>query len=258
LPTDFKDHFSRIAAQYARFRPRYPEELFEFLAATAPRRAVAWDCATGSGQAARGLATHFARVIATDASAAQLSRAHTHPRIEYVVAAAEQSGLAAKSADLVTAAQALHWLNPDDFYAEARRVLAPDGIIAVWTYGNVSLQSPDAERIVRTFYHDIVGPFWPPERRLVETAYRTLPFPFDEIAAPSFVMEAAWTLGLFTGYLRTWSATVRYVECHNSDPVENVEKQLREIWKDDNERHLFRWPLHLRVGRNGVERNKDS
>ena len=70
---NFKDHFSRLAAHYASFRPRYPPALFDYLEECCPRRDCAWDCACGSGQATLALATRFAAVIATDASAAQLA-----------------------------------------------------------------------------------------------------------------------------------------------------------------------------------------
>lgn len=51
----FADHFSVRSRDYARFRPSYPPALFAWLAETAPARRLAWDCATGSGQAAAGL-----------------------------------------------------------------------------------------------------------------------------------------------------------------------------------------------------------
>src|SRR5690606_4114436 len=72
MPTTFEDHFSQIAASYAQYRPQYPPTLYAYLAQNAPGRALAWDCATGNGQAALGLAAYFDQVIATDASAEQI------------------------------------------------------------------------------------------------------------------------------------------------------------------------------------------
>ena len=112
----WKDHFSHASDDYRRWRPGYPDELFAWLAAMAPSRAVAWDCATGSGQAAGGLAAHFARVVATDASAAQVAEAEAFGRVEYRVAPAEDSGLPDASVDLVTVAQALHWFEFERFF----------------------------------------------------------------------------------------------------------------------------------------------
>src|SRR6266568_6165743 len=179
----FPDHFSGVSAGYAAFRPRYPDALFDFLADAAPARDAAWDCATGNGQAAIGLAHHFPRVIATDASEAQIAHATPDPRVTYRVAPAEASGLDDRSVDLVTAAQALHWFDRPKFWAEARRVLRPRGVVAVWTYLLFEI-APEIDAIIREFYSDVVGPFWPPERHITEERYRTIEFPFAEFAAP--------------------------------------------------------------------------
>ena len=77
----FKDHFSGHAVEYAKFRPRYPDKLFEYLASISPRHGLAWDCATGNGQAAVGLIRHFDSVIATDASARQIATANDNQTI---------------------------------------------------------------------------------------------------------------------------------------------------------------------------------
>src|SRR5215475_11590766 len=124
----FKDHFSRQAANYAKFRPRYRRELFDYLASIAPGRELAWDCGTGNGQAAVGLASVFDRVIATDASKKQIANAEPHNRVEYHVAPAENSGIPSGTIDLIMVAQALHWFDLDRFYGQAGRVLKPDGI----------------------------------------------------------------------------------------------------------------------------------
>ncbi|MDQ3697377.1 MAG: class I SAM-dependent methyltransferase [Gemmatimonadota bacterium] len=247
----FHDHFSARAPGYARFRPTYPDALFRWLAGLAPGRALAWDCATGSGQAAAGLVRHFDRVVATDASAAQIAHAQPRANIEYRVAPAERSGLDAASTDLVTVAQALHWLSVDEFYAEARRVLRPRGVIAVWCYGDASLDDPELVRLLGAFTRETVAPYWPPERRHLDAGYRTLPFPFDQLESPTFTLELAVTLAELTGYLRTWSATQRFVAAHGLDPVEAVEEALRVPWGDPAVPRTLRWPLALRVGRAG-------
>src|SRR4051812_8356731 len=118
--SSFADHFSRTAEAYAAFRPHYPDGLFEWLAVVAPTRDRAWDCATGSGQAATGLAKHFAHVVATDPSTAQLAHASASPRVTYVAMTAECAALGARSVALVTVAQALHWIDRLSFYDEAR------------------------------------------------------------------------------------------------------------------------------------------
>lgn len=244
----FTDHFAPVAANYAQFRPTYPAELFTWLVPICPAQDVAWDCATGSGQAALALTAHFAKVIATDASSAQLVTATAHPRIEYRVALAEDSGLPSSSVDLITVAQALHWFDLNRFYAEARRVLKPGGILAVWTYGMFNIEGNDSvNTLVQNFYHHTVGSYWPPERLQVENGYRDLAFPFTAISAPPFEIKTHWTLAQLSGYLRSWSATGRYREDRGIDPVIQLENQLLSLWDNNIKRQII-WPLALRVG----------
>ena len=244
----FADHFSGVSAAYAAFRPRYPDALFEFLAEAAPARDEAWDVGTGSGQAAVGLARHFQHVIATDASSAQLDHATPDPRVTYRVAPAESGGVEDLSIDLVTVAQALHWFDRARFWPEVRRVLKPLGVVAVWTYLLFEM-TPPIDAVVRRFYSETVGPYWPPERRLTEERYQTIEFPFTEFAAPSFVIEQSVTLDDIAGYIRTWSATRAYMRHHKSDPVDELTAALRPAWGEARETRAARWPIAMRIGR---------
>ena len=249
----FADHFSASAAGYAAFRPTYPPALFAWLASLLPgdaRRARAWDCATGSGQAARGLAAHVAHVVGTDASVAQLAHAAPHPRVSYAAATAERSALAAGCVQLVTVAQALHWFDAAAFHAEARRVLAPGGVVAAWSYGDLTLDDPALDAVVHALAHGTLAGHWPPERRLVDEGYRTIPFPHREVAAPAFALEHRWTLPQLAGYLRSWSAVARWQAAHGgADPVADAERALAAGWGDGGAAaRPVRWPLALRVG----------
>jgi len=245
----FKDHFSRLAAQYSAFRPAYPARIADYMAGLCARRELAWDCACGSGQATTTIAPRFERVIATDASAKQISEAPDVANVEYRVATAEESGLEADSIDLIVVAQAAHWFDLDGFYGEARRVLRKDGVLSLWSYGNPQVEGLEVDRIVREFYSQTVGPYWPAERRIVEDGYRSLPFPFPEIAVPESTIEARWTLPQLLGYVRSWSATGRYVAEHGADPVVALESALLEVWGDRHRKRRIIWPLAFRVGR---------
>jgi SAM-dependent methyltransferase len=246
------DHFSVVARAYASCRPRYPDELFTYLATLCCRHELAWDCAAGSGQATLPLARSFRRVVATDASKAMLRMAPPHPAVEYWVATAEASPLRSTSADLLAVAQALHWLDLESFYLEVERVLIPGGILAVWTYGNQTLDEPALDGILRRFYHEVVGPYWAPERRHVESGYRTLPFPFPELEPPTFTMEHYWTLPEVLGYVGTWSATQRFREVMGQDPVEILAEELAPLWQTPTSPRCIRWPLSIRLGRRPV------
>jgi SAM-dependent methyltransferase len=182
----FKDHFSKQAADYAKFRPRYPHEMFEYLGSLSPTHQLAWDCGTGNGQAAVALAEVFDRVIATDASEKQIAKAQPHERVEYRVARAENSGMQPETLDLVLVAQALHWFDLPRFYEEVRRVLKNNGVFAASAYNLLRIE-PAIDEIVNRYYHEVVGPFWPLERKLVEN-FADLSFPFHEIEPPKIQM----------------------------------------------------------------------
>jgi SAM-dependent methyltransferase len=245
----FRDHFSGHAAEYARFRPDYPDALFEYLGGLAPARRRAWDCATGNGQAAAALARVFDRVVATDASLRQLANTREDPRVRYAAAVAEASGLADGCVDAITVAQSLHWFERDLFWQEARRVLVQGGVLAFWAYGLFRM-TPEIEEVVRRLYTDVVGKYWPAERGEIERGYDHIAFPFEEVRPPAFHMEKDWTLADLTGYLRTWSASRRYQAARGEDPVELVLADLARAWGGPpSAPRRASWPIQLRVGR---------
>ena len=243
----FKDHFSAHASEYATFRPHYPAALFRYLAGILDEQELAWDCATGNGQAAVELAQYFQRVIATDASAQQIANAQSNSRIEYRIAPAENSEIDSNTVDIITVAQALHWFDLDRFYAEAKRVLKPQGVIAVWAY-NLLHVAPPIDAIINHYYSTVVGPYWPAERALVEK-FDQLPFPFSQIKPPPFEMIAEWNLSHLLGYLGTWSSTQRFISVNKTDPVQTIYPELRSVWQDPQQSHRVAWPLTLRIGK---------
>lgn len=245
----FADHFSPSAAAYASYRPRYPAALFEWLASVAPDRVRAWDCATGNGQAATALASYFAHVVATDPSVAQLAHAERMPKLDYAAMTAESAAIAARSVSVVTVAQALHWFDRHAFFAEVRRALVPGGVIAVWSYALGALGDARLDDAVLRFYRETVGPYWPPERAIVEAGYSALEWPFEEIAAPPLAMSATWSLDHLTGYLSSWSAVQRARAATGQDPIAPLLRELAPLWGEPGSLRTIRWPLSVRAGR---------
>lgn len=246
----FKDHFSGHAGGYAEARPTYPEALFDWLAARCDRHELAWDAGCGNGQASLALAHRFRRVHASDPSAPQIAAAPADARVAWRVEPAEQCSLPDACADLVTVAQAYHWFDHARFCGEVRRVLRPEGVVALWTYG-LSRVDPAVDAVFARLYDDVLGPYWPPERRHVENGYRELPFPFEELAAPRFEMRLDWTLAQYLAYLRSWSASQRHLQRTGRDAVADAAEAMARAWGDPGLARPVAWPLSLRVGRRG-------
>ncbi|HQQ78929.1 MAG TPA: class I SAM-dependent methyltransferase [Thermoanaerobaculia bacterium] len=245
----FADHFSGHAADYARYRPAYPPALFEALAALVSRHTLCWDAGTGSGQAACGLADHFAEVVATDASAEQIAHATPCAGVTYRVAPADQSGLDDATVDLVTVGQAVHWFSLKSFYEEVRRVGAPGSVIAVWAYDLFTVSESAAVESVFRAFHSTVEAYWPPERALVARRYADLLFPFEEIPVTPVTMTAAWSLERVLGYLSTWSSVKAFTKATGEDPVAALSAELTAVWGDPADSKTIAWPLILRTGR---------
>jgi ubiquinone/menaquinone biosynthesis C-methylase UbiE len=246
--TGFKDYFSDVSPSYRDFRPRYPGQLFEHLANIAPSRRVAWDCATGNGQAAGVLAGYFDEVIATDASASQVANAEFADVVTYRVEPAESTSLDSQSVDLVTVAQALHWFDLCAFETEVRRVCRPGAILAVWSYA-ILQSTPAVDAVIDKLYTGILGDYWTDERRVVEKGYRDVTFSFDSLSSPTFAMRAQWSLEHLLGYLSTWSAGRRYRDRNGVDPIALIADEISAAWGDPQSQLELSWPLTVRLWR---------
>ena len=241
-----KDNFSTQAGQYAKFRPSYPKEMIEYIVSQVNNRELALDVATGNGQVAVLLSGYFAKVFANDISQKQLDNAAKKENITYSVSSAEKTKFDDNSFDLITVAQAIHWFDFDAFYKEVYRILKPDGVFAVMGYG-LLYTNAEADKILRYFYEDITGPYWDPERRYLDENYTTIPFPFKEQEVPQFVNEFTWEFEQLTGYLETWSAVQHYIKEHNTNPVDIIRDELKEVWEKGDRKVYF--PLLLRMGK---------
>jgi ubiquinone/menaquinone biosynthesis C-methylase UbiE len=240
-----KDNFSKQADVYAKYRPNYPQELFDFIL-DHTKKENAWDCATGNGQSAKVLARYFENVFATDISQKQIDQATQAPNIYYSVQPAEKTNFPDNTFDLITVAQALHWFATDTFYKEATRVARPGSLFITWSYSLLNI-NPAIDKHIRSFYTDIIGPYWDAERKYVDEEYKTILFPFREIATPKFKMEYYWTMDELEGYLNTWSALQKFIAANKYNPVDEVMKKIRPLTNE--EKLKIEFPLHIRMGR---------
>jgi ubiquinone/menaquinone biosynthesis C-methylase UbiE len=247
MSENFKDFFSKQAAIYAKARPSYPDELFKYLASLCNEHNLAWDCATGNGQAARSLAHYFKRIIATDASKEQLKLAAPHLQVEYREALAEKSGLEANSADIVTIANAIHWFDLEKFYSEVDRVLKTGGVLAAWCYGN-SFVDEKVDAVMTHLARVTLKDYWPEGNKMVVSGYKDLKLPFKEIIAPQFDFISEATEDNLIGFAYSWSSTQRYIDRHGKDPVEPVKEELQHAWGNAKTKPMT-WKLALKVAR---------
>ena len=243
-----RNWFEEGGRAYARFRPEYPSQLGAFLASVAPDGQLAVDVGCGNGQLTQLLAPHFRTVVGLDPSADQIANVIPDERVSYQCAPAEGLPLPDRSASLITAAQAAHWFDLSAFYREVLRVGVPGGVLALISYGVLNLE-PELNDRFQKFYWDEIGPYWPPERKLVDTGYATIDFPFEALAAPSLEIRLEWHLSQFLGYLLTWSAVRSAKEAGREAVLLRFADEIAEAWGDGNTRRSIAWPINMRIGR---------
>jgi len=241
-----KDNFSKQSGIYAKYRPGYPPALYDRILKQLDYKEAAWDCGTGNGQAAKELSYAFTKVFATDISQKQIDHAFQKENIIYSVQPAEQTNFPAKSFDLVTVAQALHWFRFDEFYAEVKRVSKQGGIFAGWTYSLLRI-SDTINKLIEDHHYKTLGGYWDDERKYVDEEYRNIPFPFSKINTPVFTMDYNWAIEELEGYLNTWSALQKFTRKNNYNPVDELIKRIKPFWNQQKMRVSF--PVHLLMGR---------
>ena len=246
----FQDNFSLQSKEYSFSRPTYPEELFKFLSELTTDHQLAWDCATGNGQAAIELCKYFDQVIASDASTMQIQHKFERNNILYKVFPAEKADIPNDSVDLITVAQGLHWFDFELFYSEVRRIAKQGAIIAAWSYTMHKI-IPEIDKISErlNFGGDILGDYWAKEIRYVKEDYKTIPFPFEEIITPKFSISTKWNLIQLLNYLETWSAVQKYRLEKKIDPLDLIRNELEQYWKDELDEKQVSWEINLKVAK---------
>jgi ubiquinone/menaquinone biosynthesis C-methylase UbiE len=243
-----KDLFSNQASLYAQYRPGYPHELYEYILQHVNNRQLAWDCATGNGQAAVELAHYFDQVMATDISEKQLQQAQPHEKITYAVSTAEHTPFDNNSFDCITVAQAYHWFRFDAFEKEVMRVAKPGAVVAIWGYSLVVCEDQAVNTLINTFYRETVGAYWDKERKYIDDHYTTVPFPYEPLPAKEFQINVQWSRRQLTGYFNTWSSVQHFIKAHQYNPVDELAAAIESVWPDDRDRNFY-FPLFLKLGK---------
>ena len=234
---------------YARHRPDYPDQLAPLLAALPARRRRALDVGCGTGQLTAQLAPLIDTVTGIDLSPGQLAAATPAPTATYAVASAEALPFADAGTDLITVAQAAHWLDLPAFYREVDRIAAPGAALALVSYGICHLDDPALDELYQEFYHGVFHRFWDPARSHVENGLRDLPFPYAEVAVDCPPIVRRHRLAHFLGYLGTWSASRKARETGHGRELADFARRLAARWGDPEQSRTVTWPVTVRAGR---------
>lgn len=240
-----KDNFSHQSANYANFRPQYPKAIFDEIKQHLNGNENAWDCATGNGQVAKELSKFFDDIKATDISENQIKEAPKLSNIDYSIQPAENVDFPDQFFDLIIVAQAIHWFDFDRFYAEVKRTLKPDGILAILGY-SLFRSNPETNKIIDHFYYDVIGPYWDEERKYLDDAYTSIAFPFKEIETPKISFKEEWEFARLIGYLKTWSAVKHFLDKNGFNPVDDIYDDLKDSFGDQN---FIEFPVIFRIGK---------
>ena len=167
----------------------------------------------------------------------------------YSVQPSENTEFHDEQFDIVCIAQALHWFDLDQFWPEVKRVLKPGGLVAAWGYSWFPISAP-VDRSIQEEVLEFLGPYWPEQNKLLWDHYRNLSFPFDPIQPPAIEMNVAWDLQQLFGYLRSWSATRRWLEEVGETQFQKAYQRTKAVWGDEKSKKRVKMDFCLVVGRN--------
>jgi SAM-dependent methyltransferase len=247
MSNSVKDLFSAHADIYARYRPLYPKDLYDFIITIVKEKNAALDCGTGNGQCAGVLAEYFKEVHAADISEKQIANAVSKPNLHYHICEAGKTPFPDNSFDLITCATAVHWFRFEAFFDEMKRVAKNDGVFACWAYNVFRTDQPTLDEMIDEFYWQTIHKYWDPERSHVDAQYKTIAFPFNEIPNPGFATHLQWGLETLEGYLNTWSAVQHFIRENNSNPVTGLMEKIR-VKFDRNIQLKMIFPIFMRIG----------
>lgn len=134
-----EEKFSGKASVYARFRPSYPDNLFEYLYTVMgfKKESVIADVGAGTGLFSRNLLERHSYVICVEPNEEMFLKAReklsVYSNCLFLMTSAEDTGVESNSVDFLTAAQAFHWFDREKFKTECQRILKKEGkAVLVW------------------------------------------------------------------------------------------------------------------------------
>ncbi len=244
---DTKNLFNEQAKLYATARPLYPPEIFEWIASISPAKEVVWDCGTGTGQAAIGLAKYFANVEATDVSPRQIENAFPISNVRYQMMPAENTDFPEQYFDVINVALALHWFDLEPFWNEVKRVARPGALFVTYWYDWPTLNE-QFDKIFKKELLEPLSPFWSPKLKLCWNDYADVNFPFERIQTPNFEIQNQWSFEDFSNYVQTWSAIRGFVNKHGQEHLMHIISRLHQAWGSNENPKTVRLPLKIIAG----------
>jgi len=253
------------AQKFKKFRPSYPaslyESIYEYLASGGGAQDTAVDvsCGTVGERSTSPLTSTFGRVIAVDVKKAQADQVrkngNSSPKQMYFGQSTDLSFLRSGTVDLVTVSQAYHWLDRERFLRQVNDALAPNGVLAVHGYGNLTTDNPDVSAIIFQYYTETLRGYWESERRHVDNEYKHFTLPLSDFTRRAgFRIEKTWPLSGLVGYLSTQTASRVFIEKNGLGELEKIYDNLRDIYNykgDSNGEPTINitWPTFLLLGR---------
>ncbi|OMJ12475.1 putative S-adenosylmethionine-dependent methyltransferase CRG1 [Smittium culicis] len=224
------------SAGYATGRPTYSPKSPDFLVKyhkqiEANECGHVLDVATGTGIFARLISDRFRETTATDISKVMLESAAqpAKGKIEYIQGSAEDMSIIPdKSVDMVTVATGAHWFNSTKFLTEAKRVLKPNGTLAIFGYSGFGYfpKSPKCDKIMREFCMDKLGDYWDKGRNNLERLYsnyniKTRQMGFKDVYHGVYPQQATHYTGCdsvvmdapnIIDFKMTWKSLLKYLQ----------------------------------------------
>ncbi len=246
------EHFTAKSKAYQSIRPDYPEEIYKWLSGQTNNN-IALDICTGNGQVCKGISKYFNKVYGIDINSEQIKNAYQNNNIEYHIGTLESfikdKHIEENSIDVITIAQALHFLDIDNFFYKSKSILKSNGIIACWVYVYPTCENNEITNLLDFCYNNILNEYWEDFRKIANNKYKNINFPFEELHIPNEYkfIEKIWNKTQLLEFMNTWTAVSKALQITGKNPIESIMDKLNNIWIDET--YKFTFELYFRCGR---------